>query len=231
MSTLLLRLAAPMQAWGCDSKFETRRTGREPTKSGIVGLLAAALGRKRGDSLDDLNRLHFGVRVDKEGELLYDYHTVQMSDGKTYVTHRYYLADATFVVGVESDDEQKLEILMTALQHPVFPLYLGRRACVPTLPVVLGIRSENLIESLNKEPWQLSNWMQKKEQKKGIRFLRIIADTQADDVEAVAQKDLPVSFHYANREYLFRPVKEYQPVLIKENEFFQETTHDAMAEM
>ena len=34
MATLLLRLAAPLQAWGADSKFETRKTGREPTKSG-----------------------------------------------------------------------------------------------------------------------------------------------------------------------------------------------------
>lgn len=44
MATLLLRLAAPLQSWGSDSKFETRKTGREPTKSGVVGLLAAALG-------------------------------------------------------------------------------------------------------------------------------------------------------------------------------------------
>ena len=86
MSTLLLRLAGPLQAWGYDSKFETRRTGREPTKSGVIGLIAAALGRKRGDSLDDLKCLHFGVRVDKEGELLHDYRTVQMNSGKSYVT-------------------------------------------------------------------------------------------------------------------------------------------------
>ena len=44
MATLLLRLAAPLQSWGSDSKFETRKTDREPTKSGVVGLLAAALG-------------------------------------------------------------------------------------------------------------------------------------------------------------------------------------------
>ena len=48
MSTLLLRLAGPLQAWGNDSKFETRRTGREPSKSGVIGLLAAALGKKKG---------------------------------------------------------------------------------------------------------------------------------------------------------------------------------------
>lgn len=47
MATLLLRLAAPLQSWGSDSKFETRKTDREPTKSGVVGLLAAALGLRR----------------------------------------------------------------------------------------------------------------------------------------------------------------------------------------
>ena len=75
MSTLLLRLAASMQAWGSDFRFEVRRTGREPTKSGVIGLLAAALGRSRADSIDDLCQLRFGVRVDQEGQLLRDFHT------------------------------------------------------------------------------------------------------------------------------------------------------------
>ena len=231
MSTLLLRLAGPLQAWGYDSKFETRRTGREPTKSGVVGLLAAALGRKRGDSLDDLNCLHFGVRVDKEGELLHDYHTVQMNSGKTYVTHRYYLADATFVVGIESDDEVQLEMLKNAVQNPAFALYLGRRSCVPTTPIVLGIRTGGLVEALKEEPWQLTSWMQKKEQKRGICTLRIITDADANDVEAVGQKDLPVSFHPGNRRYTYRPIKEHLPVAIKADEYFQETKHDAMDEL
>lgn len=231
MSTLLLRLAGPLQAWGYDSKFETRRTGREPTKSGVVGLLAAALGRKREDSLDDLNCLHFGVRVDKEGELLHDYHTVQMNSGKTYVTHRYYLADATFVVGIESDDEVQLERLKNAVQNPAFALYLGRRSCVPTTPIVLGIRTGGLVEALKEEPWQLTSWMQKKEQKRGICTLRIITDADANDAEAVGQKDLPVSFHLGNRRYTYRPIKEHLPVAIKADEYFQETKHDAMDEL
>ena len=64
MATLLLRLAAPLQAWGSDSKFETRKTDREPTKSGVVGLLAAALGLRRDDTegLARLNGLRFAVR-------------------------------------------------------------------------------------------------------------------------------------------------------------------------
>ena len=68
MSTLLLRLAAPIQSWGID-KFERRGTERIPTKSGVIGLVAAALGRRRNDQIEDLNALRFGVRIDKEGKL------------------------------------------------------------------------------------------------------------------------------------------------------------------
>ena len=114
MATLLLRLAAPLQSWGTDSKFEIRNTSREPSKSGVVGLLAAALGRKRDANLEDLNRLRFGVRVDQEGELLHDYHIASIHgygpmiekiknyDKKPFITHRYYLSDAVFLVGLES---------------------------------------------------------------------------------------------------------------------------------
>ena len=121
MATLLLRLAAPLQSWGADSKFEIRKTEREPTKSGVIGLLAAALGLRRDDAagLQPLCGLRFGVRVDREGALLEDFHTagnptprqVQAArrKGRTpdapYVTRRYYLADAVFLVGLESGDE------------------------------------------------------------------------------------------------------------------------------
>ena len=115
MSTLLLRLAAPMQAWGSDSRFEVRRTGREPTKSGVIGLLAAALGRSRADSIDDLCQLRFGVRVDQEGQLLRDFHTAHQGTKTAYVTQRYYLCDAVFLVGLESEDEEWLQELDRAL--------------------------------------------------------------------------------------------------------------------
>jgi CRISPR system Cascade subunit CasD len=230
MSTLLLRLAGPLQSWGYDSKFETRRTGKEPSKSGVIGLLAAALGRKRDDPIDDLAQLRFGVRVDKEGELLHDYHTAQMVSGKTYVTHRYYLSDATFLVGLESNDEAWLDMLQQALLHPAFPLFLGRRSCVPVLPIVVGIRSSGLIEALREEPWQLTSWMQKKETKKGHYILRLITDAFPDDRSAAVQKDLPVTFHPENRRYAYRPVKEHSPVII--HDFLpEETIHDAMGEL
>jgi CRISPR system Cascade subunit CasD len=130
MATLLLRLAAPLQAWGADSKFETRKTGREPTKSGVIGLLAAALGLRRDEreALLRLTGLRFGVRVEREGQLLVDYHTAKTQDEKTsYVTYRHYLQDAVFLAGIESEDAALLQQLQQALLHPAFPLYLGRR--------------------------------------------------------------------------------------------------------
>jgi CRISPR system Cascade subunit CasD len=229
MGTLLLRLAGPLQAWGCESRFDTRRTGREPTKSGVIGLLAAALGRKRGDSLDDLTVLKFGVRVDKEGELLRDFHTVQTRNGKN-ITDRFYLADATFLVGLEGDDDSFLETLRQALLHPIFPLFLGRRSCVPALPIVVGIRNMGLVDALRNETWQLTPWMQAKEKKKGHNILRLITDASPFDQSAFAQKDLPVTFDPENRRYAYRPVKEHPPVVMSDT-LPEYTTHDAMSEL
>ena len=130
MSTLLLRFAAPMQAWGADSRFDIRKTNREPTKSGVVGLLAAALGLQRDAPLNELTALRMGVRVDQEGVLLRDFHMVH---GKKdpYVTTRYYLCDAVFLVGVFSEDEALMRRLEEAVRNPAFLLFLGRRSCPP----------------------------------------------------------------------------------------------------
>ena len=69
MPTLLLRLVGPMQSWGTTSRFDQRDTGKEPSKSGVVGLLAAALGidRENWTDLEPLTRLSMGVRHDRPG--------------------------------------------------------------------------------------------------------------------------------------------------------------------
>src|SRR5688572_16579909 len=111
MSTLLLRCSAPLQAWDVQSNFDIRTTGREPSKSGIIGLLCAALGRPRSEPVEDLAGLRMGVRVDQEGRLLRDWHTAGIDgylrasgdiERKTVVTStRYYLSDAAYLVGLE----------------------------------------------------------------------------------------------------------------------------------
>ena len=220
MATLLLRLAAPLQAWGADSKFETRKTGREPTKSGVIGLLAAALGLRRDDeaALQALAGLRFAVRVDQEGQLLADYHTAgnplphevarARAAGKTvnaqpYVTHRYYLADAVFLAGLESDDEALLQKIAAALSRPVFPLFLGRRACPPTMPLCLGIRQARLLDALQSEPPQTAAW-----HRTDGKSYRIVTDAAPGEPGAAARRDLPLSFSPIHRQYGYRAVRQ-----------------------
>ena len=162
MSVLLLRLAGPMQSWGTQSRFSVRDTGLEPSKSGVVGLLCAALGRPRATPVSDLTRLCMGVRVDREGRVAKDYHTTQnvlKAGGKglfdTVVSTRFYLADAAFLVGLEGNDLDLLRKLDRALANPVWPLSLGRKAFPPSVPVRLpdGVReAEGLEEALRHYP-------------------------------------------------------------------------------
>ena len=71
-SCLVLRLAGPLQSWGSSSQFNRRETDDRPTKSGVIGLLAAAQGRRRSDPIEDLVDVKLAVRVDQPGSLLRD---------------------------------------------------------------------------------------------------------------------------------------------------------------
>ena len=161
-ATLLLRLAGPMQSWGLESRFDPRDTGREPSKSGVLGLIGAALGKPRDDrpgpwpSLAELAGLKMGVRVLREGTLRIDYQTAGGGDfpgrksygvwkasgipGGTVVSRRHYLSDADFLVGLEGP-LPLLRQIEQALQNPVWPLSLGRKSYVPTLPVTFAPES------------------------------------------------------------------------------------------
>lgn len=209
MSTLLLRIAGPMQSWGTDSKFERRDTEREPTRSGIIGMLAAALGIRRGESLSRFDDLKFGVRIDQPGELLRDYQTVYgltgSRDRKTYVGDRFYLADACFLVGLESDDDSFLVELADAVRSPYFPLCLGRRSCPPTGKLLLGVREGlSLEEALRAEPWQASDLYQKVVLRKGKQTaLSLVLDS---DSGYYRRRDIPVNFDINHRQYRYRYV-------------------------
>ncbi|MEM8558825.1 MAG: type I-E CRISPR-associated protein Cas5/CasD [Bacteroidota bacterium] len=171
MSTLLLRLTGPMQSWGLQSRFSDRDTAREPTKSGVLGLICAALGKPRTEREGDghptiaaLAALRMGVRVDREGQPRYDYQTAQdvmiaSSSARqiergapklkdTEPSTRHYLADAWFTVGLEGE-RSLLERIDAALAAPVWPLALGRKALPPGLPVriVLEGRRPATVES------------------------------------------------------------------------------------
>lgn len=147
----MLRLQGPMQSWGTTSRFDERDTQLEPSKSGVLGLLCAALGRDRAEPIADLARLRLGVRVDRPGVVMRDYQTatgvVIAASGKpdlnrTVVSPRFYLADAAFLVGLEGSeeaggDESRLRTVHAALLRPVWPLALGRKSFVPSQPVYL----------------------------------------------------------------------------------------------
>ncbi|WP_435610845.1 type I-E CRISPR-associated protein Cas5/CasD [Streptomyces sp. C10-9-1] len=151
---LLLRLTGPLQSWGEHSHFNERDTAAFPTRSGIIGLLASALGRHRNEPVDDLAGLSLTIRVDRPGVVLNDLHTVggglpakatvttaegkkRAGDTGTLLTHRAYLADAAFTVAL-TGDTTLLHETRHAIATPRWPPYLGRRSCPPEGPLLLG---------------------------------------------------------------------------------------------
>lgn len=163
---LLFRLEGVLQSWDDSSKLDYRKTGIFPTKSGVIGLLGCALGLERTDlRLGEIsNSVRMMVRADRPGELLVDYHTVtaekllaasgaQRSGGNTIISHRSYLQDASFLVGL-SGSRDILEELSDALLSPKWSVYLGRKSCVPSVPVVGMLTEEytDLWEAMMKYP-------------------------------------------------------------------------------
>ncbi len=164
MTGLLLHLSGPLQAWGAPSQFGVRATHRWPTRSGLTGLFAAALGRERSHPNGDLAALSYTIRVDRPGQREADYHTVgggyprdrtpPTADGKrrpadkgTIQTDRWYLTDAAFTVAVTGPTET-LAACGQALRYPTFPPYLGRRSCPPDTPVLLHDQRADAIAAL-----------------------------------------------------------------------------------
>lgn len=143
-TTLLIPLVGPLQAWGLDARFDLRQTAPEPSFSAVLGLICCCLGRDRSEPIDDLAALRMGVRVDREGRLLRDFHTVEnvvSSNGKPakypLVSQRWYLSDAAFLVGLEGDAVLLKEIHQ-AFKRPRWTPCLGRRSCLPTIPLAAG---------------------------------------------------------------------------------------------
>ena len=228
--TLLLRLSAPLQSWGSESVYDNRETDYMPTKSGVIGMLAAALGRKRDDPLDDLAKLEFGVRVDQQGTRLNDFQITQMG-GKlnANLSNKVYLSDAIFLAGLSCEDVGFLKELEDALKHPRFAVFLGRRSCPPTQPLVLGIRGSGLYPSLLEEEWLVPDWRRKSLFHFSDELhLRIVTD----DVQGGSiKKDVPVSFSPFRREYRYRYMKEMPGKTVVKGQCFVPTEHDPMVEL
>lgn len=211
MKTILLKFAGPLQSWGTSSHFETRHTDFYPSKSGTIGLIAASLGYKRNDDakIQKLNELDFAVRVDQPGRLLRDYHTAKKIKAdyeveRTYVTNRYYLEDAVFVVAVSHSDDDFVKVLEEGLRYPYFQPYMGRRALPLSADFLLETREEGAVESLMHCEWQASEWHKKKY--KGEKVTLDIYSDQNITGSNLKQfrKDKVVSFSQKERKHSFR---------------------------
>lgn len=218
-NTLFLRLAGPMQSWGERSRWSVRDTAPEPTKSGIVGLLACALGLSDDTDVRTLSeKLRLGVRCDKPGTRIVDYHTVGggydqpmllMADGKpkyipgtnpksphTEPTYRVYLSDAAFFVAIQSDVDT-ISQLAEAIQNPGWVFFLGRKSCPPSEPVFVGTGNYANLEDALKQNLPVAR-------ETGI--LRAVLECKATDQDAIRRRDEVDSI--SRRTFLLRYTRE-----------------------
>ncbi len=213
MSTLLLRLAGPLQAWGDNSRFTKRHTRREPTKSGVIGMLASAQGKRRTEPLEDLLALEFAVRVDQPGSILRDFHTaIRWEAAKREsmpLSYRYYLEDAVFVAGV-AGEATLIGSLAEAVRNPHWAPYLGRRSCPPSRPVYLGVVQTDVREAVSSVDWQAADWYRQKMRKEEV-ILPIRADARAQEAGTEVLRDVPQSFDPRRRLHQWREVVDLQP--------------------
>lgn len=158
MQHILMRIHGPFSSWGDIAPGTHRPTRAMPTRSSILGLVASALGIRRVD--DERHAvlsasLGVAVRLESAGTIMSDYHTVQMparerrtvwstrrdelrnaSKVNTLLSTREHVEDAAYTVALWQSlaKQQDLSEIVTALDRPRFPPYLGRRSCPPALP-------------------------------------------------------------------------------------------------
>jgi len=205
---VVLRLSGPMQSWGTRSRFIHRDTESEPSKSGVIGLVAAALGRPRNADLSDLAGMSMAVRIDAPGHAEVDYQTtlnvIRADGGKNDMavqSWRHYLADARFMVAL-GGELWLCQAIASALKAPVWPSFLGRKGYVPGEPVWVadGVQEDGLVlEALREVAWPRS--------KSGAAAkLEAVVECAAGE-PGEERNDVPLSFVVDDRRYRSRRVK------------------------
>lgn len=211
---LALRLEGPLQSWGGDSQYNRRATGLMPTKSAIAGMCCAAIGAERGSEQErqiltdfagvkmlcvaiprEVSNRFLGVRR------MQDFHTVlETRDASgsikkhAVLTQRQYLTDSSFGV-LLSGSVTFCHELVKGLRDPKWGIWLGRKTCIPTTPVLVGLfatQADALKPLLGNAPLE--------------RF------TRQEEVEDFVEgrdslPDQPLSFLSSNREFAPRRVK------------------------
>ena len=163
---LVLRLEGALQSWGESSKWDHRDSSPFPTKSGIIGLLGCAMGMERNDErLVELDgAITMAVRADRHGTRLVDFQTVTgfplriangkpRSNGNTIISSREYLQDACFTVFLDIKPAWR-EKIIAALKAPIWAIYLGRKNCIPSSPVMLEYTNDyvSLMDAVQRYP-------------------------------------------------------------------------------
>jgi len=161
MHWLLFELAAPLASFGGTAPGQVRDTELLPSRSAVLGLLAAAQGIERDDVAAQHalgEGLYIAARVNPGAGLARDYHTAQApgqaalkgrpcrtrrdelsvpkDDLNTVLSDRYYYSDYAATIGVACGSAERLDALGRALRRPRFALYLGRKSCPPAWPIV-----------------------------------------------------------------------------------------------
>lgn len=219
MKTILLKFGGPMQSWGTSSHFETRNTDYYPSKSAVIGVIAASFGYSRDEDkkIEKLNELDFAVRIDQVGLLRKDYQTARkLKKDETYVTNRYYLEDAIFVVAISSEDDKWIEEIYYALKNPYFQPFMGRRSCPVQPDFVIDMVETGAIEALQNLEWQASDWY-----KKGNK--NYVADIYADkdllsESGYTMRNDRVISFSQKERKFGPRFEARTAKIMRAENE-------------
>lgn len=158
---LTLLLDAPLMSWGYASRFQRRTTALHPTRSGILGMICAAMGACKGSDperellarLENVGMTVYTLRRKHEGEnrtldirRLEDFHTVRetrSAENKikkdAVITHRQYLMDARFGVILVGVGDVIAEVA-SGLRNPKWGVWFGRKSCIPATPVLVGTR-------------------------------------------------------------------------------------------
>lgn len=224
MSGLVLRLAGPMQSWGEHSEFGDRDTLPYPSRSGLVGMFAAAQGVTRGESLERYQALRLTVRIDSPGLHMSDFHTiggglprartVPTAEGKrrpenatTIVTRRSYLADAVFTVAVTGPGADDVG---QALLFPRWQSYLGRRSFVPDPLLVLRTEVPDPVTELRTSvplPWRRLGQDRASVSVDLVTEGRAGTESGADVESRTVLNDVPLSFASRERRYASREVR------------------------
>ncbi|WP_267201585.1 type I-E CRISPR-associated protein Cas5/CasD [Limosilactobacillus kribbianus] len=229
MKTLTIKLTGPLQSYGNQATFSRRTSYHYPSKSALIGMIAAALGYRRDDSrISNLNQLKVAVRIDQPGQTMTDFQIIEYDRAhqKRSLSYRDYLQDAVFIAAI-SGNSNKIEQINNALHHPKFQLSLGRRANVPAGPLKTKIfDNQDPVSVLKNSEWQASEWYQKR---KGSYLAEIIADADLlPDKASTLVKDKVGSFDQAHRWHQYRAVVTLH---VKLANSLNNTDHDVMASL